>query len=89
MDNLEEKLKEQIVEQLNLEDVDPQEINDSDPLFGDDGLGLDSIDALELIVLLNEGYDLSIPNPEDGSKILRSVETMAEFIREHAYVKNQ
>ncbi len=83
MEGLEEKLKSEIVEQLNLEDVNPSEIDSAAPLFGEEGLGLDSIDALELIVLLNETYDLSIPNPEDGQRIFSSVNSMAEFIREN------
>lgn len=72
-------LKEQIIEQLNLQDVKPEEIGDDQPLFGD-GLGLDSIDALELIVLLQQKYKVKLSNAEDGPKIFRSVRTIAEFI---------
>ena len=81
MEEIIEKLKVQIIEQLNLDDVEPQEINPDEPLFGD-GLGLDSIDALELIVLLDKHYDTQIANPEDGKSILFSVRSMAEFILE-------
>lgn len=82
MEALIEKLKVQIVEQLNLDDVSPEEIEASEPLFGD-GLGLDSIDALELIVLLDKHYDLQLPSPEEGKTILSSVESMATFIKEN------
>ena len=53
-----EKLKVQIIETLNLEDLEPGDIGAEDPLFGDDGIGLDSIDALELIVLMNQEYNI-------------------------------
>jgi acyl carrier protein len=79
MDKLIADLKEQIIEQLNLQDVKPEDIGDDQPLFGD-GLGLDSIDALELIVLLQQKYKVKLSNAEDGPKIFRSVRTIAEFI---------
>ncbi len=83
MEELMQKLKEQIIEQLNLEDMEPDDIGEDDPLFSDDGLGLDSIDALELIVLLEKEYGIKIENPKDGQKIFFSIRTMAEFIEEH------
>ncbi|PLX14825.1 MAG: acyl carrier protein, partial [Marinilabiliales bacterium] len=67
MSELIEKLKVQIIEQLNLEDMEPEDIDASEPLFGE-GLGLDSIDALELIVLLEKEYGIKIQNPKDGQK---------------------
>jgi acyl carrier protein len=79
---LEANLKKQIVEQLNLNDVNPEEIATDEPLFGK-GLGLDSIDALELIVLLEEKYGLKISQSEDGPKIFHSVATIAKYITEH------
>lgn len=82
MEALIEKLKEQIIKQLNLEDITPADINEEDSLFGE-GLGLDSIDALELIVLLEKEYGIRIENPKDGQKIFFSITTMAEFIQEH------
>lgn len=82
MEELIEKLKLQIIEQLNLEDMEPEDIDADDPLFGD-GLGLDSIDALELIVLLEKEYGIKIQNPKDGQKIFFSLKTMAEFIQEN------
>lgn len=82
MEDLTLKLKQQIIEALNLEDMEPDEIETDEPLFGD-GLGLDSIDALELIVLLEKNYGIKIENPKDGQKIFYSVKSMAEYITEH------
>jgi acyl carrier protein len=80
MDALIDKLKGEIIEQLNLEDVKKEDIDNDAPLFGD-GLGLDSIDALELIVLLEKNYGIKVANPQDGKKIFQSVRTMAEYIQ--------
>jgi acyl carrier protein len=80
MDALIEKLKTQIIEQLNLAEVKPEDIQPDAPLFGD-GLGLDSIDALELIVLLEKHYGIKIQDPKDGKAIFQSVRTMAEYIK--------
>lgn len=79
MEALKEDLKKQIIQQLNLEDVNPSDIKDDAPLFGD-GLGLDSIDALELIVLLEKYHGIRITNPEEGKKIFVSINSMADFI---------
>ena len=76
-----EKLKVQIIETLNLEDFTPADINATDPLFGDDGIGLDSIDALELIVLMNKEYNIQIADPEEGKNVFHSVKTMADYIQ--------
>jgi len=82
MEDLTLKLKVQIIEALNLEDMEPDEIETDEPLFND-GLGLDSIDALELIVLLEKNYGIKIENPKDGQKIFYSVKTLTEYIKEH------
>ena len=82
MDELIAQLKVQIIKQLNLEDMEPDDIDPDEPLFGD-GLGLDSIDALELIVLLEKEYGIKIENPKDGQKIFYSVRSLAKFITEH------
>jgi len=82
MEELIEKLKVQIIEQLNLEDMEVEDIDAEEPLFGD-GMGLDSIDALELIVLLEKEYGIKIQNPKDGQKIFFSVKSIAEFITAH------
>jgi len=79
---LTDKLKKEIIEVLNLEDMKPEDIDTDAPLFGD-GLGLDSIDALELIVLLEKNYGIKIEDPKEGRKIFTSVRTMADFILEH------
>jgi len=75
------QLKEQIIKQLNLVDKKPEDIGDDDPLFVE-GLGLDSIDALELIVLLQQEYNIKLNNAEEGQSIFRSVSTMADYILE-------
>lgn len=81
MSELIAKLKEQIVDQLNLADVDPKSIDENAPLFGE-GLGLDSIDALELILLMQKNYNIKIATAEEGQKIFSSVSAMADFIKE-------
>ena len=73
------KLKEEIIAALNLSEMKPEPIDENAPLFID-GLGLDSIDALELTVLLEKKYGLKIRTAEEGKKVLYSVKTMAEFI---------
>ena len=80
MDVLIDQLKGEIIEQLNLAEVKPEEINPDSPLFGE-GLGLDSIDALELIVLLEKHYGIKIEDPKDGKTIFQSLRTMAEYIK--------
>lgn len=74
-----EKLKGQIISQLNLEGMKPEDIDPEAALFGD-GLGLDSIDALELIVLLEKEYNIKIEDPKEGKKIFHSVNTLADYI---------
>ncbi|MBX3253838.1 MAG: acyl carrier protein [Chitinophagaceae bacterium] len=82
MEKLMADLKKQIIEQLNLKDVKPEDIGDDQPLFVE-GLGLDSIDALELIVLLQQEYKIKLANAEEGQSVFRSVRTMAQYITEH------
>lgn len=79
MEALKQELKAKIIEVLNLEDISVEDINDNDALFGD-GLGLDSIDALELIVLLDKEYGIKLTDPKEGKTIFASVETMANYI---------
>lgn len=80
MENLIEKLKEQLIEALNLEEMKPEDIDPEAPLFGDEGLGLDSIDALEIILLLDKDYGIKLKNPAEGKKVFYSVKTMADYI---------
>ncbi|CAN5141247.1 phosphopantetheine-binding protein [soil metagenome] len=82
MSDLRKELKESIIDQLNLEELGVNDIANDDPLFGD-GLGLDSIDALELIVLLEKDYGIKLEEPEQGKKIFVSIDKMAEYIEVH------
>ena len=82
MEDLILKLKREIIGILNREDITPEDIDAEAPLFGD-GLGLDSIDALEFIVLLEETYGIKIEDPKKGRQIFYSVKTMADYIQEH------
>lgn len=79
MEELIENLKKQIIEQLNLAEVNPEDIDPAAPLFGG-GLGLDSIDALELIVLLEKYYGIKIQDPKDAKDIFASIQSMADYI---------
>ncbi|MBS1593045.1 MAG: acyl carrier protein [Bacteroidetes bacterium] len=81
MDSLILDLKKELIERLNLEGMTPDDIADDMPLFGE-GLGLDSIDALEIIVLLDKNYQIKITDPKEGRKIFHSVKTIAEYITE-------
>jgi acyl carrier protein len=75
------ELKNLIIHTLKLEEITPEEIEDNGPLFGE-GLGLDSIDALELVVALEKTYGVVIPDSEMGKKIFRSVNDLAQFVKE-------
>ena len=79
---LKQQLKKQIVEFLNLINVNPEDIKDDEPLFGK-GLGLDSIDSIELIVLLSREYGVNIQDPKEGRKVLVDINTMAAYIEQH------
>lgn len=80
MDELILELKNELIKVLNLEGVKPEDIGDDSELFGD-GLGLDSIDALELIVLLEKNYGIKLKDPTQGKDIFKSVRTMAEYVQ--------
>lgn len=79
MEDLTLTLKQQIIEALNLEEVSPEDIDNDAPLFGD-GLGLDSIDALEIIVILDRYYGIKLENPAEGKSIFKSINSIADFI---------
>lgn len=79
IEELKQQLKEQIIDQLNLEEVEVSDIDNDESLFGD-GLGLDSIDALELVLLLEKDYGIKLENPKAGREVFGSINTMAEFI---------
>ena len=72
-------LKEQIIDALNLEEITPEDIDNEAPLFGK-GLGLDSIDALELIVILDKFYGIKLANPAEGKAIFKNINTIADYI---------
>lgn len=82
MSDLRAELKKSIIEQLNLEELEVEDISNEEPLFGD-GLGLDSIDALELIVLLEKDYGIKLNEPQQGKEIFVSIEKMASYIEVH------
>lgn len=81
-DTLKLELKQHIIKYLNFSGMNPDEIIDDAPLFGE-GLGLDSIDSIELVVLLEREYGIKITDPKEGRKILVNVNTMAEFIEQN------
>ena len=85
MEKLIHELKVKIIDALNLRHLKPEDIGDDQALFVQ-GLGLDSIDALELIVLMQQDYNVKITDPQEGPKIFKSVRTMAEYITLHQKV---
>lgn len=76
------KLKKEIIEVLNLDDIRPEDIDNDAPLFGE-GLGLDSIDALELIVLIEKNYGIKLKDPAVGKEIFKSINVMSDFIQKN------
>lgn len=83
MSELKENLKAQIIEQLNLEDLTTADIADDMLLFGDEGLGLDSIDALEFIVLLDTHYGIKISDPSEARDVFQTVNALAAYIEKN------
>ncbi|MFC2313909.1 phosphopantetheine-binding protein [Prevotella denticola] len=79
MDELIRELKDEIIEALNLEEMTADDIDENEPLFGE-GLGLDSIDALELIVLLEKKYGIKLADPAEGKKIFTNVAAIADYV---------
>lgn len=77
---LQTELKQKIITALNLEEVRPEDIDNDAPLFGDGGIGLDSIDALELIVLLEKNYGIRIKDPKAGKDVFKSINVMADYV---------
>ena len=73
------KLKELLVSSLNMEDVTPEQIKDDDALFGE-GLGLDSLDAVEIVVILQRHFGVDVKDMEKGREVFRSVNTLANYI---------
>jgi len=83
LQEIREKLKVLLVESLSLEGVDPKKIKDDEVLFNE-GLGLDSLDAVEIVVLLQRNFGLNIKDINEGMKILYSLETLSKYIQENA-----
>ena len=79
METLINELKVRIIDVLNLEEMTPDDIDENDSLFGD-GLGLDSIDALELIVMLEKQYGIRLSNPAEGKEIFTSIANIADYV---------
>ena len=81
MEQLIKDLKLQIKEALNLEELSLEDFDENAPLFGDEGIGLDSIDVLEIIVLLEKQYGIRLANPKEGRTIFQSVKTIADYVQ--------
>lgn len=82
MEELTNEIKLQIIDALNLEEMTPDQIDNDAPLFGE-GLGLDSIDALELIVILDKFYGIKLSSPEEGKAVFQSVNCIADYVQKH------
>ncbi|MBQ1866128.1 MAG: acyl carrier protein [Bacteroidales bacterium] len=80
MEELKNELKLKIIDVLNLVDLKAEDIVDDAPLFGDLGLGLDSIDALELILLMEKDYGIKLKDASEGKAIFQSINVMADYI---------
>jgi len=86
--SLKQQLKSLLVQELQLEDIDPASIPDNAPLFGDpqnpeqDGLGLDSLDAVEVVVIIQKHFQVEIKDMQEGQKALQSIDSLAAFIEE-------
>jgi acyl carrier protein len=83
MENLINELKLKVIDALNLDGMTPEGIDDNAPLFGDEGLGLDSIDVLELIVLLEKNYGIRLASPAQGKEVFQSVAVMAAYVEKN------
>ena len=82
MEELINTIKQQIIDALNLEEMTPDQIDNDAPLFGE-GLGLDSIDALELIVILDKFYGIKLKSPEEGKEVFKSVNCIADYVQKN------
>lgn len=80
MENLKQEIKDLIVNGLNLHDIGLNEIGDDTQLFGE-GLGLDSLDAMELLVLLKKKYGVEVKNSEEGQQVIATINSLADFVK--------
>lgn len=79
MEELKKQIKEMVIRDLKLQGIDPAGIDDDAPLF-EEGLGLDSLDAVELVVLVQKHFDVQIEDMEEGQTAFKSINTLADFI---------
>jgi len=75
-----EEFKNILIKYLNLEDITPSEIEDNEPLFGDDGLGLDSVDSIELVLAIEKEYGVKITDTKEYDRIFLSVNSLLTYI---------
>ncbi|MCK4441745.1 MAG: acyl carrier protein [Sulfurovaceae bacterium] len=78
-----DELKEKLIEGLMLEDIEPSEIDANDALF-DDGLGLDSVDAIELVVILDNEYGIKFTNMDEAKNVFSTIQVLTDYINSHA-----
>ena len=81
--DIRQKLKQIIIEDLALEDVSVEDIKDDSPIFGEEGLGLDSLDAVELVVILQKHFGVQIKDMAKGREVFQSFDTLAKFVEEN------
>ena len=86
LEEIRETLKIKLIDQLSLEDITPEEITDDMPLFGE-GLGLDSLDAVEIIVLLQRNFAVEVKDAQESREIFKTVRTLAEYIYQQKMAK--
>jgi acyl carrier protein len=84
--SLENDLKQLIIDELKLEDFTVDDIKNNEPLFGE-GLGLDSLDAVELVVILKKHYKIDLEDMEKAREAFASIDSLAAYIREHSEVQ--
>lgn len=77
------EFKNTLIKELNLEDITADDINDNDELFGDEGLGLDSVDSIELVLIIEKEFGVKIQNPEEYNTIFASVNNLLAYINEN------
>ena len=83
MDNLINEIKVELIKALHLDGMKPEDLDADAPLFGEGGIGLDSIDALEIIVMLEKNYGIRLSNVSEGKAIFKSIRSIAEYVKEH------
>ena len=77
------EIKVELIKALHLDGMKPEDLDADAPLFGEGGIGLDSIDALEIIVMLEKNYGIRLSNVSEGKEIFKSIRSIAEYVKEH------